>query len=52
MLRLDGVEAHVVVFRPACHSIDRLLGVVADDVEEGAVREDFVCVLLMVRACW
>ena len=52
MLRLDGVEAHVVVFRPACHSIDRLLGVVVDDVAEDAVRKDVVCVLWVVCIQW
>ncbi len=52
MLRLDCVEAHMIVFGPTCHSIDKLLGMIVDDVDEGAVREDVVCVLWMVCACW
>ncbi len=35
----------------AMPSID-LLGVVVDDVDEGAVRKDVVCILWMVCACW
>jgi hypothetical protein len=50
LLRLDCVEAHMIVFEPTCHSIDRLLSMIVDDVDEGAVREDVVCVLWMVCA--
>jgi hypothetical protein len=42
MLRLDGIETHMVFFWKTWHAIDWLL---VDDGDEGAVRKDVVLVL-------